>query len=118
MINDETRRKLREMNFGEAVAGLEAQQSDPATVSLPFDERIQRLVDYIYQEKYNNRIQRLIKAARLRFPQADSKVSFMTGGDLTGTSWENFSSASISAIAKVSYSRALRDQAKPISPVH
>lgn len=41
MINDETRRKLREMNFGEAVAGLEAQQSDPATVSLPFDERIQ-----------------------------------------------------------------------------
>ena len=73
MNNDETRRKLREMNFGEAVAGLEAQQSDPATVSLPFDERIQRLVDYIYQEKYNNRIQRLIKAARLRFPQADSQ---------------------------------------------
>lgn len=71
VINEETRRKLREMNFGEAVTGLEMQQKDPATVSLTFDERIQELVDYIYQEKYNGRIQRLIRAAKLRFPQAD-----------------------------------------------
>lgn len=71
MINEETRRKLREMNFGEAVTGLEMQQEGPATVSLPFDERMQRLVDYIYQEKYNGRIQRLIRAAKLHFPQAD-----------------------------------------------
>lgn len=71
MINDETRRKLRELNLGEAITGLEQQQSEPTTISLPFDDRMQRLVDYIYQEKYNGKIQRLIKAARLRFPQAD-----------------------------------------------
>lgn len=40
-------------------------------MSLPFDERMQRLVDYIYQEKYNGKIQRLIQSAKLRFPQAN-----------------------------------------------
>ena len=60
MINEETRRKLREINLGEAIKGLEVQQADPATIALPFDERMQRLVDYIYQEKYNGKIQRLI----------------------------------------------------------
>ena len=71
MINEETRRKLREINLGEAIKGLEVQQADPATIALPFDERMQRLVDYIYQEKYNGKIQRLIKSAKLRFPQAN-----------------------------------------------
>ena len=71
MINEETRRKLREINLGEAITGLEVQQADPATIALPFDERMQRLVDYIYQEKYNGKIQRLIKSAKLRFPQAN-----------------------------------------------
>ena len=46
MVNEETRRKLRELNLGEAVAGLEMQQSEPATIGLSFDERLQRLVDY------------------------------------------------------------------------
>ncbi len=55
MINEETRRKLCEINLGEAVTGLEAQQADPATMSLPFDERMQRL----------------IQSAKLRFPQVN-----------------------------------------------
>ena len=55
MINEETRRKLREINLGEAIKGLEVQQADPATIALPFDERMQRL----------------IKSAKLRFPQAN-----------------------------------------------
>lgn len=38
MINEETRRKLREINLGEAIKGLEVQQADPATIALPFDE--------------------------------------------------------------------------------
>ncbi|MEG2871271.1 MAG: ATP-binding protein [Clostridium sp.] len=71
MINSETKRKLRELNLSELITALELQQNEPASVSLPFDERIQRLIDYLYQEKYNNRIQRLIKGAKLRFPQAD-----------------------------------------------
>ena len=41
MINEETRRKLREINLGEAIkAGGTA--GDPATIALPFDERMQR----------------------------------------------------------------------------
>lgn len=68
MINDETKRKLRELNMSEIITGLEIQQSEPDTLAWSFDDRIQRLVDYVYQEKYNSRIQRLIKSAKLRFP--------------------------------------------------
>lgn len=55
MINEETRHKLRELKMGEFVRGLELQQTDPATIALTFDERMQRLTDYVYQEKYNGR---------------------------------------------------------------
>ena len=65
------------INLGEAIKGLEVQQADPATIALPFDERMQRLVDYIYQEKYNGKIQRLIKSAKLRFPQANRQGSHL-----------------------------------------
>lgn len=71
MINDETKRKLRELNMSEFIDALEMQQLEPATLKLKFDERMQRAVDYVYQEKYNSRIQRMIKSAKLRFPQAN-----------------------------------------------
>lgn len=82
MINDETKRKLRELNMSELVSGLELQQTEPAIVSLSFDERIQRVVDYVYQSKYNSKIQRLIKSARLRFPQADIHGLYYDGRHL------------------------------------
>lgn len=82
MINDETKRKLRELNMSELVSGLELQQTEPAIVSLSFDERIQRVVDYVYQAKYNSKIQRLIKSARLRFPQADIHGLYYDGRHL------------------------------------
>ena len=71
MLNDETKRKLRELNIGEIIDAIEFQNQDPVTVTLPFDERFQRVVDYLYQKKYNSKIQRLIKSAKFRFPQAD-----------------------------------------------
>ena len=49
MLNEETKRKLRELNIGELITAIEFQQQDPTTVSLSFDERMQRLVDYLYQ---------------------------------------------------------------------
>lgn len=82
MINDETKRKLRELNMGEFISGIEFQQTEPTTMSLPFDERLQRLVDYTYQEKYNARIQRLIKSSKFRFPQADIHGIYYPGRDL------------------------------------
>ena len=89
MINEETRRKLREINLGEAVRGLEAQQADPAIMALTFDERMQQLVDYIYQEKYNGKIQRLIKSARFRFPQANRQGIIYSGRGLNRDLIEN-----------------------------
>lgn len=82
MINDESRRKLREMNLSEIVSGLEVQQSEPATLGFAFDDRMQRLVDYVYQEKYNAKIQRLIRSAKLRFPQADMQGILYEGRGL------------------------------------
>lgn len=79
MINEETKRKLRELGIGETVAALEVQQSDRTFFSLSFDERFQMVVDYLYQEKYNGKIQRLIKHAKLRIPNAD-----MTGVQYDG----------------------------------
>ena len=71
MLNDETKRKLRELNIGEIIDAIDFQNQNPATVTLPFEDRVQRMVDYLYQEKYNSKIQRLIKSAKFRFPQAD-----------------------------------------------
>ena len=71
MINEETRRKLREINLGEAIKGLEVQQADPATIALPFDERIAAAGGLHLPGEIQWKIQRLIKSAKLRFPQAN-----------------------------------------------
>ena len=71
MINDETKRKLRELNLSELITALEIQQRDINCVTLQFDERIQRLMDYLYQEKYNSKIQRLMKLSKFRLPKAE-----------------------------------------------
>jgi DNA replication protein DnaC len=71
MMNDETRRKLRELNLGEIITILDMQGQDITYTSCTFDERIQRIVDYLYQEKYNGKVQRLIKLSKFRLPKAD-----------------------------------------------
>ena len=71
MINDETKRKLRELNLDEVITVLELQQSDINSVTFSFDERMQRLVGYLYQEKYNSKIQRLMKMSKFRIPKAE-----------------------------------------------
>lgn len=82
MINEETKRKLKELNISELAVALEQQQKDPLSAKLSFDERFQRLVDYLYQEKYNCKIQRLIKTAKFRFPQADMQSLYFEGRTL------------------------------------
>ena len=71
MMNDETKRKLREMNLGEMIDAIEIQKQDISYTSLPFDDRIQRIVDYLYQEKYNSKVQRLIKLSKFRLSKAE-----------------------------------------------
>lgn len=71
MINDETRRKLREMALEDMITALDLQDKDSIYTNLPFDERIKMLVDYVYQEKYNGKVKRLLKQARFRIPNAE-----------------------------------------------
>ena len=71
MLNEETKRKLRMMNIGEFIEAIEMQSHDQQTLSLPFDDRFQRITDIVYQEKYNDKVQRLIKNAKFRLPKAD-----------------------------------------------
>lgn len=66
MINEETRRKLRDLNLEEMITALDIQSNDTRYAVLPFDDRIKMLVDYIYQEKYTGKVKRLMKAARFR----------------------------------------------------
>lgn len=71
MINDETRRKLREMALEEMITALDLQNKDSIYTNLPFDERIKMLIDYVYQEKHNGKVKRLLKQARFRIPNAE-----------------------------------------------
>jgi DNA replication protein DnaC len=70
MTNEETRRKLRELNLVEMITALDLQTEDNSYISLSFDERIQMAIDYTYQEKYNSKVQRLIKQSRFRIRNA------------------------------------------------
>lgn len=78
MINDETRRKLREMNLEEMITVLDLQSADNTFTALPFDDRIKMLVDYIYQEKYNGKVKRLLKQAHFRIPNAEVRDIYYT----------------------------------------
>ncbi len=93
MINDETKRKLRELNLSELVTALEIQQGDVNSVTLPFDERFQRLTDYLYQEKYNARIQRLIQLSKFRLPKAEVHSIYYDGRGLNRDAIQSLSTA-------------------------
>ena len=40
MLNDETKRKLRELNIGELIDAIEYQNQDPKSSTLSFDKKI------------------------------------------------------------------------------
>lgn len=81
MMNDETRRKLRELNLNEIITALEIQNQDISYISLPFDDRIKRMVNYLYQEKYNSKVQRLIKLSKFRLSKAEiNDIYFLERG--------------------------------------
>lgn len=84
MINEETRRKLRELNLEEMIANLDIQSADTRYSSLSFEERIKMMVDYVYQEKYTSKVKRLIKGARFRIPSADVHEIYYVDRHLDG----------------------------------
>lgn len=84
MIDDETRRKLREMNMGEMADGLDMQDADRTCMAMPFDERIRMMVDYAWEEKRAASVKRLTQRARLRFPDAEMGDMIYEGRGIDG----------------------------------
>jgi DNA replication protein DnaC len=62
-------------------------------VTWPFDERFQRIVDYLYQEKYNSRIQRLIKLSKFRLPKAEVNDIYYNGRGIDRNAVQELSTA-------------------------
>lgn len=70
MLNEETRRKLREMNLNEMIDAIDNQSQDSSYTSLSFEDRMKVIVDFVYQKKYNSKVQRLIKLSKFRISNA------------------------------------------------
>jgi DNA replication protein DnaC len=70
MLNEETRRKLRELNLSEMVEAIDSQAQDAGYAALSFEDRMKMAVDYVYQKKYNSKVQRLIKLSKFRITNA------------------------------------------------
>ena len=82
MINNETRRRLEELNLSELIQALEIQEQQVSCQALPFEDRMQLLVDYVYQEKYTNKVKRLNKMAKFRYPHAAIEDIYYTDRQL------------------------------------
>ncbi len=78
MINSDTQRKLEELNLSEFIEILDIHSKEPSYQSLSFDERFQLVVDYVYQEKYTNKVKRLNKSAKFRYSQASIEDIYYT----------------------------------------
>jgi hypothetical protein len=70
LLNEETRRKLHELNLSEMVDAIDIQSQDAGYATLVFEDRMKLAVDYVYQKKYNTKVQRLIKMAKFRITNA------------------------------------------------
>ena len=70
MLNEETRRKLRELNLSEMIDAIDSQSKDSSYITLSFEERMKMAVDFVYQKKYNSKVQRLIKISNFRITNA------------------------------------------------
>jgi DNA replication protein DnaC len=84
MIDEETRRKLREMNMGEMVEALDLQEADRTCMGMPFDERVRMMVDHVHEAKRASSVKRLTQRARLRFPDAEPGEMIYDGRGIDG----------------------------------
>lgn len=63
--------RLREMKMSGMAEAFEQQILDPNADLTPFAERIGNLVNTEWQMRYNKKLNRLLKQAKLRYPSAD-----------------------------------------------
>jgi DNA replication protein DnaC len=84
MLNEPTTEKLNELRLSAMADAWRAQQQDPNTNQLSFDERFALLVDAEHRARDNRRLARLLRDADLRIPGAcveDIEVSAARGLD-------------------------------------
>ncbi len=70
MLAEPTLEQLSGMKLHALARAWQAQQEDPAVGDLGFDERLALLVDAEWTERRNKRLDRLLRAAKLRLPGA------------------------------------------------
>lgn len=71
MLDPETRRKVRELKVPGLLDAIDMVGTDDSYAALSFEDKVKVLVDYAYQEATNAKVDRLIRQAHLRLPQAD-----------------------------------------------
>ena len=72
MLNEESRRKIRELKLDELVDIIDDQERRlDVYASMPFDDRLSLAIDELYYQKNSKRSKRLISSAKLRYPDAD-----------------------------------------------
>ena len=80
MINEETRRKLRELGLNGLVEALDSQEASLNNyVSLDFDQRLTIAIDEFYAVKNRDRAKRLMHLAKFRYPDADLSALYYEG---------------------------------------
>lgn len=83
MISEESRRKLREMGLDALVEAIDDQERNyEAYAALPFDKRLDIAVDECYTRRNADRAKRLMRYAKLRFPDADINSMYYEGRNL------------------------------------
>jgi DNA replication protein DnaC len=83
MISDETRRKLREMQLESMIEALDNQETNrDSYLGMSFDDRLNLLIDECYTAKNNDRAKRLMRCAKLRYPNANINTIYYEGGGL------------------------------------
>ena len=83
MISDESRRKLREMQLEPMIEALDNQETNrDSYLGMSFDDRLNLLIDECYTAKNNDRAKRLMRCAKLRYPNADINTIYYEGRGL------------------------------------
>ena len=70
MLNEPTIDQLRKLKLNAMAAAWTAQQAEPAVQALSFDERLALLVSNEVQHRENQRMTKVMREAKLKFPNA------------------------------------------------
>ena len=77
MFNNQTLQTLRSLKLTGMADGLEQQLTQPAThEELGFEERLALLVDRESTHRHNNKISRLLKAAKLKLQAHPEDINY------------------------------------------